>query len=69
MVKAKKTSENQAEGSGVTFVSRREKSIRKKNPQSMSKKAGLDLPVLKIFRQLRNGNYAKKVHKGKKTNV
>lgn len=60
--------ENRASNEQVTFSSRVEKAafVIKKNPRTMSKKSGLVLPVLKVLKDLKKGNYADKIQKGEK---
>ena len=48
----------------IKFSSRESKYTPKKTKRSMSKKAGLVLPVLQILKKLKEGNYADKVQKG-----
>ena len=51
----------------VTFVSRSTTpAVPAKKPRSLSKKAGLVLPVIDFYKRLRKGNYADKIQKGKK---
>lgn len=49
----------------VVFQSRNPTPLPKKKPRTLSQKAGLQLPVLKIYRQLRKGNYADRIQIGK----
>lgn len=57
--------ENQDSEEEVVFQSRNPTPLPKKKPRTLSQKAGLQLPVLKIYRQLRKGNYADRIQIGK----